>query len=397
MHDRFYRHALRFGRAGSSDANQSYSTFSIASDHEAPNRRLQSWVDRALIHNLPASVRTLFHVDDPMARQVADWAAAQLGAHVVAKPIEEFDHNAENSSSTNTIAVIAYDDPDLEDLSRAAIELRHLPNVNRHYVVCYGFPASREDYERRRSDLQMAPDGRRYGWSEFLILPVGPTQLHDSLTAYRQLLTSENLHSHQAKLGDALLSALLQQGPEHDFRTDTLFLPRTSGTPLKLRPNSVFLPHSGTEGASQIAVYAMVSAAFQAARETRSAHAQPSTGFDDNPFVRSVLDPSMFARYSDGILQAALLRGAQRSELDYSASSDLSQQFASICSSVILNNANSVGDAALEFVYALATDKVLLRNVDRKRLECNISSDAILRAFFDLCLSDDPVAEHLGT
>ena len=396
LHEPFYRHALCFGRSRSSDANRSYSAFSVDSDCGAPNTHLREWVGRHLIHELPASVRTLLHVDDPMAKQVADWAATQLGTHVVAKPLEDLDPNTEDPEPTNTIAVVTYDDPDLEDLTRATIDLRKLPKVNRHYVVCYGFPAARVDYERRRSDLRMAPQGRRYGWSEFLILPVGPTPLHDSLAAYRQLLTPESLHSH-AQLGDTLLSALLQQGPDHDVRSDTLFFPRTSGTPLDLRPGSVFLPRSSTEGPSQIAVYAMVSAAFQAARETRRDAAQPTTGFDDNPFVRSVLDPSMFARYSDGILQASLLRAAQRSELDYSASENLSQQFAATCASVIANHANPVGDAALEFLYALATHKVLLRDVDRQRLERKISYDPVLNAFFDLCRSHDPVADHLGT
>lgn len=398
LHEPFYQQALRFGPSSGTRSNRSYSPFSIDNSvHEAGELSLRTWVSEHLIHDLPASACTLLHVDDPMAEQVAEWTADHLGPHVVAKPLEQLDTNIEDPSPTNTIAVIAYDDPDLEDLTRASIALRRLPNVHRHYVVCYAFPASRVDYERRRSDLRMAPNGRRYGWSEFLILPVGATTLHDSLASYRQLLTSENLRSHTSTLGDPLVAALLNQGPSHNTCSRSLFLPRTSGTPLALRQGSVFLPRSTADGASQIAVYAMVSAAFQAAREPQRARLQPTSGFDHNPFVRSVLDPSMFARYSDGILQASLLRAAQRSELDYSASDDLSQQFASTFASVIVNHANPVGDAALEFLYALATDKVSLRKTDREHLESEISSDSILNAFFELCRPDDPVSEHLGT
>ena len=398
LHDPFYRRALRFGPSANPDFNRSYSPFSINSDTcDAADPPLRAWVNEHLIHELPASVRTLLHVDDPMAEQVAKWTADQLGSHVVARPIDHLDPDTEDPSSTNTVAVIAYDDPDFEDLTRATIELRHLPNVNRHYVICYGFPASRVDYERRRSDLQMAPNGRRYGWSEFLVLPVGATTLHDSLASYRELLTLENLQAHASAFGDALLPALLHQGSSHDHGDRSLFLPRTSGKPLVLRQGSVFLPRSSADGVSQIAVYAMVSAALQAAREPQRAGVQPSAHFDGNPFVRSVLDPSMFARYSDGILQASLLRATQRSELDYSASDGLSHQFASTCTSVIVNHANPVGDAALEFLYAIATEKVSLRKIDRQRLESQISSDPILGTFFDLCRSVDPVSEHLGT
>ena len=114
------------------------------------------------------------------------------------------------------------------------------------------------------------------------------------------------------------------------------------------------------EVVSQIAVYAMVSAAIQRAREPPErgkADNSPELSFDDNPFVRSVLDPIMFARFSDGILQASLLRAAHSSELDYSASDDFSRQFTSDTLAVLTNHENAVGDAAIEYVYAFATRK----------------------------------------
>ena len=398
LHKPFYTHSLRFGGSSGSAPNRSYSPFSIDSTmREADDSSLRTWVTERLIHELPASVSTLLYVDHPQAKQVAEWTADQLGPRVVAKPLDQLDTNIEDSSPTNTIGLIAYDDPDLEDLARASIELRPLPHVHRHYVVCYGFPASRVDYDRRRSDLRMAPNDRRYRWSEFLILPVGAPSLHDSLISYRQLLASDNLRPHASALGDDLHSALLRRGPSEDVCSDSLFLPTTSGAPLALRPGSVFLPDSPAQGVSQVPVYAMVSAALQTAREPKGAGLEPTSGFDDNPFVRSVLDPSMFARYSDGILQASLLRAAQRSELDYSASDDLSQQFASTFASVIVNHANPVGDAALEFVYAFATDKVSLRKPDRQRLETDISSNSVLHAFLKLCRSTDAISDHLGT
>ena len=96
------------------------------------------------------------------------------------------------------------------------------------------------------------------------------------------------------------------------------------------------------------------------------------------------LDPSMFARFSDGILQASLIRAAQRSELDYSASEDLSRQFASACQSVLVSRNHDVGDAALEFVHALATGKVSLRSADHHWLRREIEAIPVLDAFWRL-------------
>ena len=81
--------------------------------------------------------------------------------------------------------------------------------------------------------------------------------------------------------------------------------------------------------------------------------------------LRSVLDPSMFVRFNDGVLQASLLRASRPAELDYSASDDLSRQFALTGLSVFGGCRDQVGEAALEFVHAVATEKVSLRKTDR--------------------------------
>ena len=386
LHKAFYQGALQFGRSG---FNRSYSPFSVAPGTEnAAHSPLHTWAKTRLVHELPASVRTLLHVDDGMARLIAEWLSEELGPHVSVKALARLDPDTEDASPGNTIAVIAHHDPDLEDLAGASIALRDLPDVHRHYVVCYGFPSSRVEYERQRADLRMTSNRQRYGWSEFLVMPVGAAMLHDSFAIHRGALSPDSLQGHAGALGDCLHDALRHQGESRVIDARSLFLPRTSGEPLALRPGSVFLPQGSLE-VSQIAVYATVAGAVQCAREPKTVRGQETLGFDDNPFVRAVLDPSMFARYSDGILQASLLRCAQRSELDYSGSDELSLQFASICSSILLNHGNSVGEAAPEFLYALATEKVVLREADHTRIAEKIGSVPILNAVFELFRSAD--------
>ena len=393
LHRPFYRRALQFGHPTS---KQGYSPFSVADDIEgAEQSPLCIWTKEQLVHELPASVRTLLHVDDGVARLIARWLAEELGPHVVVKELARLDPESEDASPTNTIAVIAHHDPDLEDLARASIALRRLPGIHRHYVVGYGFPSSRVEHKRRRDDLTMTSTRPRYGWSEFLVIPVGAEVLHDSFAVHRRVLSPATLQRHTLARGNALHDSLLRQGESPTIGPDSLFLPRTDGTPLTLRQGSVFLPQSSSD-VSQIAVYAMVAGAVQSAREPKTARGRETLGFDDNPFVRTVLDPSMFARYSDGILQASLLRSTQRSELDYSGSDELSRQFASTFSSVLLNYANPVGEAAPEFLYALATEKVVLRDADHTRIVKEIASVSVLRAIFELFHSADPISEHLG-
>ena len=140
---------------------------------------------RQLIHELPASVGTLVYLNDPMSERVADWVKKSL-YEIDTMSITEIERSSPTRFTDNgSFVLIAHHDPGLEGLARAAIALRKFGSSYRHYVVCFAFPSSRGTHERRRDDLRTASSGRKHGWSEFLVLPVGPRLLHDSLVASR--------------------------------------------------------------------------------------------------------------------------------------------------------------------------------------------------------------------
>ena len=392
LQGQFYRSALQFGE---SNLGLPYSPFSISNEsrHESSSP-VREWVSRQLIHELPASVGTLVYLNDPMSERVADWVKKSLH-EIDTMSITEIERSSPTRFTDNgSFVLIAHHDPGLEGLARAAIALRKFGSSYQHYVVCFAFPSSRGTHERRRDDLRTASSGRKHGWSEFLVLPVGPRLLHDSLVASRLRFSAEAVEAHRNALGQDLLAALLDMNANRPIPCDRLFLPCTRGSPIRLRQGSVFFQNSSGDEISQVAVYAVVSAAIQCAREPTPLSGiagSPDLRFDSNPFVRSVLDPSMFTRFSDGILQVSLLRAARRSELDYSASHDLSRQFTSTCSAILLNHDNPVGDAAIEFVFALATEKVLLRPKDLESLRETIESIPVLHTCRILFLKESPL------
>ena len=398
LHKPFYRKALRFHEPS---AGGSYSTFSMSENTvDADCSPLRVWVRERLIHQLPASVCTLVHVEDPMSACLASWVVDALPGNVEIKSLSDLGQMPGACFSGGAAVVVAYDDPGFERLRQVNIALRRVDPVHRHYVVGYAFPGSRNEHRRLKNDLRMGPRGPQYGWSEFLVLPVGSAPLHESLVTGFAGLNEPIVESFRCSFGDALALELMARKGQSSIRDDGLFLPRTNGKPLVLRHGSVFFPDEPEAGVSQIAVHAMVSAAIQAAREPDAEEVSGGRSrrprFDDNPFVRSVLDPSMFARFNDGILQASLLRATQRSELDYSASDDLSREFASVCESILSNHRNDVGDAALEFVFALVTEKVSLRPPDSERLDKQIKSSGVLSAFRVLLEREEEVLPISG-
>ena len=141
-----------------------------------------------------------------------------------------------------------------------------------------------------------------------------------------------------------------------------IFFPSLQGNKLELRGGSIFFTddenaeESEEQTLSQDVVYLAVVLALQQAREEEIS-LPLEFKFDQNPFVKTVIDPKMFWRYNDGILQAALLRALSNSELDFSSSEEMSAEFRQITISVLNNAFNNAGEATLEFLAVVARKK----------------------------------------
>ena len=84
--------------------------------------------------------------------------------------------------------------------------------------------------------------------------------------------------------------------------------------------------------------------------------------------VRRGCDPENFFRYNDGVIQAALLRAAHPSELDYSSNEEVSRRMTDMLSGIFRLNSRQQGEAALEFAFALKTERLKLSDKDMNRL-----------------------------
>lgn len=390
----FYAHAMKLyeprrsahvmdSTLSASMANPQFgrSAFSIAMEESEQSLcPIRDWISTSLIHEIPASVSMIIYVDDNLSA----WVASLLNDELEVKVDVLATRDIGAVDLPESIVLVAFQDGDLEGFERTNIALRGRGVTHCHYVLCYAFPASESEYQKRKDDLRQTSGRLRRGWSDYLVLPVGHSDLHESLILDRDRLAEENVARFRCVLGEKLMSALSDRHMSSATPGNTLFLPRVDGGCLELRPGSIFFAEADAK-ISQLTAYAMLSSAVQNARD-RGAKGGKDIGlqFDENPFVRAVLDPSMFARFSDGVLQASLLRTTRPAELDYSASDDLSSQFAAICLSVLYGWKNEVGDAVLEFVYALATRKVSLRKADYDRLCKEISSNPILDTVYKL-------------
>lgn len=151
-----------------------------------------------------------------------------------------------------------------------------------------------------------------------------------------------------------------------------VFLPSPKGVPLRLRNNSIFFP-TGIDAAtvSQADVFFAVSAVLHRLRGEPSGNGSLGRGIRHH----ALLDPSNFERFTDGVIQAAFLRAALPIELDYAVDAKCSAHMLEFLRSMF-RNLDAHGEAALEFVMAMATERLRLATSDQQQLERQWGEDA---------------------
>ena len=130
-----------------------------------------------------------------------------------------------------------------------------------------------------------------------------------------------------------------------------MFLRRLDKTPLTLRANFTFWRADAITPQADIA-FTMAAVL----------HAMRSSGKLRGPssHTQTVLSPHVFTRFSDGIVQAAILRNAIGSELDYASDTKLSSDIENILRYVGENRHENAGEAWPEFLLAIALGRLRL-------------------------------------
>ncbi|EPO9975521.1 TPA: hypothetical protein ACKTGI_004008 [Pseudomonas aeruginosa] len=163
---------------------------------------------------------------------------------------------------------------------------------------------------------------------------------------------------------EALPKLLAERLSSFGVGQDNLFLPATNGKSLKLRPTFAFWSGLGldTDKATQADVYWTMQALIHDLR--------CKVGKDglNNFYHATVISPACFDRYNDGVIQSALIRSANPTELDYSISDDFSRKMLGVIISIVENHAEEQGEAALEFLLAMWVGSLRLTEGDTRRL-----------------------------
>jgi hypothetical protein len=139
-----------------------------------------------------------------------------------------------------------------------------------------------------------------------------------------------------------------------------LFVANAPDRELRLQPNFAFWRTLYAN--SQADVFVTMAAVMQRLREDPVGPNQEA--LRTNWLQQTLLSPENFGRFNDGVIQAAILRGARPAELDYRDDPSISSDAARIIRRILEASAHARGEAAAEFLLALGTGRLRVRDAD---------------------------------
>ncbi len=336
------------------------------------NKDFTKWLNDEIDWCITLAVDYIVHTNDATSQKIAELAAKRIQdlKHTSVLPSIVSSDNLcrETIQSAKGILIVTAvigDGGHLREISR---DLREYVQTEkpRHFLVAVGLPQTEMSWSRLKQFLERNPTDRRYGFSNWLVLPIGYDGKDNAWELLNELAQkAETVNSTFLEINKNIVDDSLNQLARVTSENHQKFLPKTNWEELALTEGFIFFDG---EFESEIkeqkipfgTVYLTIASALQCARELKDKNNQlKSTGYES-----VVLAPECFLRFNDNILQACLLRACHPSELDYSSSPQLSKLMKEFLIKVFDRHNYKYGDAALEFAGALATGRLRLKNDD---------------------------------
>jgi hypothetical protein len=376
--------------------HSAYSVISLSGETGQECHEFDLWLQEELEHSVPSNIGWILSVDDHRSKVLAEKVQVLLKNNLnrdipilnlseILNPPVGFTLPEEPERS---VLVVTSDTGSGENLLSASRALRSIRHKHRHYLVAHLFPETADQLKRLQSNLRVSGRKWQFGWSCFTATPLGLVESHDSWYIERALLARNLEGIVRGEFDPELLGYLERRLEVLNSRSvggSKLFLPSPDLNPLALRPESVLFKGEYAT-ISQPTIYMMVSGALQRARDHFDSDGkvlEEDCCFHGNPFISSVIDPDMFSRYNDGVIQAALLRTCAPDELNYSSHRVLSRHMRDLLRSAIAHYQSQSGEAVMEMLFALAIKRLRVSNSDYRNIVELISHNQRLYQFWN--------------
>lgn len=354
------------------DGNGSNKLLFLDPEQMLADKEFCDWLDAEIDWSVSMATNLIIHSDDPGSVKLAKMVHERLQKRLVDKPIriepcsgldiQKF----ESITGVLVVTVVARDGGILREISR---DLRAYIDAKtpRRFLAPIGIPESRKAWGQLKSFLTKNPSPRDYGFSNWLCLPIGSDSKENAWTRLTNVGTKAEMviEGFEADVSQEVRDCALELAAELIEKYRHSLLPTKDGRDLSLSHGFLFFEADSEISdryaeVSQSTVYLTIAAVLQCARE----HNEHGLMLRPTGYESAVLSPECFQRFNDNILQACFLRSCLPSELDYSASPELSKLMKEMLLKVFSRWDKQYGDASLEFAAALATGTLKLTRDD---------------------------------
>lgn len=330
------------------------------------DERFLNWLDDELRLRVRAATRVIVHQDDLASKGLAEVIRAKcLSRFPKLKLRVESAAEVENLVLSNAdgvlvCAAVAGKGSRLLEVSRALRDKHQGPRL---YVVGVQVTETREEIRTLPPNLQHAKPVK-HEFTVWKTLAIG-CQLGRSFTDELKTYYPSTADPTQVPAPLKLRARLLGQDQSIGKALLLPCGPEAAGA-LELRPGYAYWGAKYDDGPHHAGVLGTVGVLLQRAREDKSVDAEKR--LSSSSFRHVLIDPENFARFNDGVIQAALLRNAFPSELDYRMDNAASSRMKSILLRVLGRSHETAGEGALELLLAIALRRLLLEELHEKEV-----------------------------
>lgn len=328
------------------------------------------YIDRMLMQSVSHSVSRIIYTDDKPSKALAFRITRHLrkrfakGEDLQTLSVSTIARNPSHFRNRRGMTIV---------VSCVMISGRRLLNASQvlrecqendclSYLVAVCRPRDEDRLKEICMNLQFGRGGPNHyqffpGFSIFI--PDGQHSISTSWEIERQFLLRPDLMQTKGRVRQFFERRLEILNNANNDRVrglrNEVFLPRPNGAPLVLRPRfALWNFEYNINLTTQAEVYFTVCSILHNMRDV-SSRKGPLTQLENHQAIISAYD---FDRYSDGVIQASILRAAHPIELNYTVSRERSQEIIAVLESIFLNWNKDRGEAVYEFLFALGMKKM---------------------------------------
>ncbi|CAD6539306.1 hypothetical protein [Paraburkholderia metrosideri] len=254
---------------------------------------------------------------------------------------------------------------------RVSAALRAIqPKGPRLYIALTVLAESQARLNELRTDLQMNGDESAYHFKAAIQLAIGKIDQdidwHGESQLVSRVLTA--CGEDGVPVPPFLVGRLKDFRAGNGLNGSVALMPSYSGQPPAMSPGFLLWRSKATLSGHELnaGVFLTVAVFLEACRTAASKDSD--TSLISGLFQQTLIAPANFTRFNDPAIQAALLRAAYKSELNFSSSPDLSSDMQRLVMRLIDLYDAPAGEALPEFLLALAMGRLTLAREHMKEL-----------------------------